>query len=189
MAKVKCSKRVVIGTVKEPVRFSYANVLEPRENLNGVLEYSVSVLIPKTYESILALIEDTIAEVKELGKVNLWGGRIPKFKYEILHDGDEEKADQPEYAGMYFINAKATLDHAPEVLDEKRRKITDPNEFGSGDYGCVSIEFVAYDNTKAMVKGIKPGLGNIMRLKKGDRFGGGRSAAADFGEPEEGDLD
>lgn len=190
MADVKKSIRVVIGTPKEPVRFSYANVLDPRENLNGVLEYSVAVLISKEHEKTIDLVEKTIADVTELGRANLWGGKVPKFKYVVLHDGDEEKPDSPEYEGMYFINAKATLDYPPQVVDENKQRITSPDEFGSGDYGCVSIEFVAYDNKKAMVKGIKPGLGNIMRFKKGERFGGGgKSAASDFGEPEVEGLD
>jgi len=190
MAANKTPINIKIGTKEEPVRFSYVNVFEPRENQNGKLQYSASLLIPKEYKKQIKAIKAMIAEANDRGLEDLWGGKQPKFKNEVLRDGDEEYPDKPEYEGMMFISAKADLKHQPKVVDSKLAEVMDDDQFASGDYGRASIDFFPYHHKESNQKGISAALGNIQVYSKGERFGGGgRSIAADFGEDEGSDMD
>ncbi len=175
--------RIKIGTKEEPVRFSYANVFAPRENgLGGKPKYSVTLLIPKAYKKQLKAIEKAIEAAKEQGIASKWGGKLPKFKNEVLRDGDEEYPDKPEYEGMMFISAKS--DRKPQIVDANLQEIMDEDEFYSGCWGRASVNFFPYNNEQ---KGISAGLGNLQKTKDDTPFGGGgRSAASDFGDDEEG---
>ncbi len=180
--------RIVIGSKAEPVRFSYAHVFTPRENgQGGKPKYSVTLLIPKTYKRMLKQIQTSIEAAAERGRVEKWGGKLPRFKHEVLRDGDEEYPDKPEYEGMMFIAAKS--DRRPEIVDVNRDEIMSDDEFYSGCWGRASVNFYPY--TVETNKGVACGLGNLQKTKDDTPFGGGgRSAAMDFGDDDEdNDLD
>lgn len=63
--------------------------------------------------------------------------------------------------------------------------ILDPMECGSGDYCNVSVNFYAFNANGN--RGIAAGLGNIQKIKDGERLAGRASAASDFSEVEEAD--
>ena len=90
-----------------------------------------------------------------------WGGKLPRFKHDVLRDGDEEYPDKPEYEGMMFIAAKS--DRRPEIVDANRDEIMSDDEFYSGCWGRASVNFYPY--TVETNKGVACGLGNLQKTK------------------------
>jgi hypothetical protein len=149
-------------------------------------KYSVCLLIPKSDKDTLKKINAAIEAAKQQG-VSLWGGKIPPNLKLPLRDGDEERPDQPEYEGMYFINASSKT--APGVVDKNVQPILDSTEVYSGCYARVSINF--YPFNKAGNKGVACGLNNVQKIADGDYLGG-RSRAEDDFDPiydDEDDID
>jgi len=168
------SNKVVIGEV----RFSYANLFIPTKDDQGRDKWSVALLIKKDDTKSVNSVNQGIEYAKEKGKDSKFGGKIPAVLKGGLRDGDLEKPDNPEYKGMYFINANTW--NRPGVVDADLNPIIDSSEFYSGCYGRASISFYAYDNKGS--KGIACGLNNVQKLRDGDKLGGGSSAADDFAE-------
>ena len=153
------SKKVVTGLV----RFSYLHVFKPYAYREGDTEkYSVALLIPKSDTKTVRKIHAAVDAVIEEGVQTKWGGKKPKDLSLPLHDGDEEQPEAPEYAGMYYLNAKTSADHAPGVFDKDREAILDPSEVKSGDWGRASVSFYPFNNR---LKGVAVGLNSIQKLK------------------------
>lgn len=165
--------KVVTGKV----RFSYAHVFEPTRDDDGNEKYSVSILIDKTDTKTVNAINRAIEAAKEAGTAK-FGGKIPAKLKLPLRDGDEEKEDDENYKGKYFVNAKCR--QKPGLVDKKGRPIIDSTEFYSGCYGLASISFYAF-NTKGN-KGIACGLNNIMKTEDGEPLSGRTRAEDDFAE-------
>ena len=164
-----------VKVVTNKVRFSYANVFQPKAAVEGgTPKYSVSIIIPKSDKETVTKLQKAFVDCKA-SNAAFFGGTIPKGLKGGLRDGDEEK-DDPAYAGSYFINANSVK--RPEVIDLDRNLIMDPSEFYSGCYGRASITFFPY-NTQGS-KGIACGLNNLMKTEEGEKLGGVSSAAADF---------
>ena len=163
-----------------PCRISFANIWEPK-SINGSEEkYSVSCLIPKEDKAKLTKIHKAIEAAKEDAKGKKWGGKIPPNIKLPMHDGDIDRPDDENYAGHMFFNASSK--DAPQIVDRKVQPILDPMECGSGDYCNVSVNF--YGFAASGNKGIAAGLGNIQKVKDGERLAGRASAASDFTEVE-----
>jgi len=166
-----------------PCRISFANIWEPK-SINGSEEkYSVSCIIPKDDKKTLAKIHKAVEAAKEAGKSKKWGGKIPPNIKLPLRDGDIDRPDDDAYENAFFINA--TSKDAPQIVDRKVQPILDPMECGSGDYCNVSVNFYAFNANGN--RGIAAGLGNIQKIKDGERLAGRASAASDFSEVEEAD--
>ena len=164
-----------VKVVTNKVRFSYANVFQPKAAVEGgTPKYSVSIIIPKSDKETVTKLQKAFEDCKA-SNAAFFGGTRPKGLKGGLRDGDEEK-DDPAYAGSYFINANSVK--RPEVIDLDRNLIMDPSEFYSGCYGRASITFFPY-NTQGS-KGIACGLNNLMKTEEGEKLGGVSSAAADF---------
>lgn len=159
------------------VRFSYAHVLEPSRGMNDDAEpkFSVAVLVPKTAKATLKLISDAISAAKEQGKEKKWGGKIPATLKTPMRDGDEERPDDPAYAGMFFFNASSK--RKPQVIDRDGKLIEDPMDFYSGCWGRISVNMYPYSTNGN--KGVGAGLGNIIKIKDDESLGGGGSRAQD----------
>lgn len=161
------------------VRFCYAHVFEPSAMSEGETpKYSVCVIISKDDKATLDKINNAIKAAKELGKAKLAdkNGKIPSTIKTPLRDGDEERGDDPAFANSYFINANSS--RKPCIVDKSLNEILDRDDFYSGCYGRVSINFYAYN---VQSKGIAAGLSNIQKLSDGERLDGGASAEDDFG--------
>jgi len=172
MEKSKATK-VITGKV----RLSYVHVFEPKAIAEGQdPKYSVCLLIPKTDKEQILKLKSAIEAAKKEGTPK-WGGKVPPNLKLPLRDGDEERSDQAEYAGMYFINANSK--QAPGVVDKAVNPILDRNEIYSGCYGRASITF--YPFNQAGNKGIACGLQNLQKLSDGEPLGSISRAEDDFG--------
>ena len=159
--------RVVTGNV----RLSYLNVFKARGFHEGDPEkFSAVLLIPKKDKKTLDKIRIAIKEATEAGMEKYWSGKKPANLWNPLRDGDDEKPDSPEYAGMYFLTAKS--DNRPILLDSDREELLDPTEMYSGCWGKANISFFPFDNR---MKGVGVGLNAIMKTKDDTPFGGGQS--------------
>ncbi|MFZ5817262.1 MAG: DUF2815 family protein [Bacillota bacterium] len=172
--------KVVTGKV----RFSYVHVFEPHAVDDGQEpKYSVCILIPKSDKDTLRRIKAAVEAAKAAGTAK-WGGKIPPNLKTPLRDGDEERGDQDEFKGHYFLNA--TSKTKPGVVDAQLNPIIDSTALYSGCYGRASVNFYAFNT--AGNRGIACGLNNLQKLADGDYLGGRSRPEDDFG-PVSGDDD
>jgi hypothetical protein len=159
------------------VRFSYAHLFKPVAiDDSSEPKYSVCLLIPKSDKTTLKKIKAAVEAAKQAGISSKFGGKLPPNLKTPLRDGDEERSDQEEYAGHYFLNA--TSKQAPGIIDKQKNEILDSTEVYSGCYGRASINFYAFNT--AGNKGIACGLNNIQKLGDGEYLGGRSRAEDDF---------
>ena len=164
------------------VRFSYANVFEPKLTPSDDLKYSVSILIPKEDKAGIAEIHEAIQEAVNKGlekntfsKMHVKGLRLP------LRDGDEEfdaGKRGKEYQGFFFLNASSK--NQPGLVDAALKPIIDTDVFYSGCWGRADINFFPYN--QAGNRGVGVGLNNLMKSKDDDRLDGRQKAEDAFGD-------
>lgn len=166
------------------IRFSYANVWEPKSINGSDPKYSVSLIIPKSDKATLKKIKEAIEEAKKEGVAKL-GGKIPTNLKTPLRDGDIDRPEDEAYTNSYFINANSNT--KPGIVDKDVQPILDQSEFYSGCYGRASIVFYAYNANGN--KGIACGLQNLQKIEDGEPLGGHSRAEDDFDAVEDDFLD
>lgn len=178
MSTTTPSKEITTKVVTGIVRFSYANVWEPKAiEDQQEPKYSVALLIDKKDKTTLDKINKIVDTLKQQAKTK-YGGKLPvKFKLP-LRDGDEEKPEEESYVGKFFLNANSK--QQPNIVDAELNKILDKSEFYSGCYGRASINFYIFD--KAGNKGIGVGLNHLQKIKDGEPLSSRSSAEDDFSE-------
>lgn len=174
---------------KSEVRLSYTNLLTPRAqdpSKPDVLTYSTAILIPKSDTETVDAIKAAIKEALQEGVVKKWGGKTPRGLKNPLRDGDEEREDDENYKGHYFINAKGPRGgkEQPILLDPEGAETTDPKVIYSGVRARVSLQFYPYD-FEGVNKGVACGVTSILSSGKGESLSGeivtAASARDEFG--------
>lgn len=161
-------------------RFSYVHVWEPKAFQEGLeKKYSVSLLVPKTDTETIAKIKKAI-EAEYAGVVAKLGGKKPNKWFNPLRDGDEDRSDDENYAGHYYIGASCKT--KPGVVDMNKKPIADQDDFYSGCYGYASVSF--YPFSVPGNSGVACGLNNVMKTKDGESLGGRSTAESDFADIE-----
>ncbi len=173
------STKVITGKV----RFSYANIWEPKSINDGEEKYSVSLIIPKSDTKTLNEIKAAIEQAKKDG-LSKFGGKIPSNLKLPLRDGDVDRVEDEAYKDSYFINANSK--DRPQVVDRNVKPILDQNEVYSGCYGRASINFYAFNQNGN--RGIACGLGNLQKLADGEPLSGHSRAEDDFETYQEDDF-
>lgn len=177
---VKNNTTVVFG----PVRLSHVHLLEKFafDDNESAAKYSCVPLIPKSEKKTLQAIRQAIDAAYAQGVTSKWHGKKPPFdNYPPLADGDslnkngEERG--PECKDHYFLNAKST--RKPQVVDRAFNPITDTESVYSGMWAMVSVSFYPYDTNG---RGVACALNNVMKIRDDEPFGGGTTAASDFGD-------
>lgn len=158
--------------ITNEVILSYPALFEPKPNPSGALKYSCSLLIDKSDVKGLELILKAIDAAAEKGKAGLWKGKVPKFRYEPLRDGDAELAsgekEDPVYKGKYFINCSAN--DAPGVVGPNAKKLMDQTKIYAGCIVRADVNPFPYSSSGN--NGIGWGLNNIMLVRDGQRLDG-----------------
>ena len=182
------SNQIVVG----PVRFSYLSLLEKSENLNGDMQYSAVIMVPKEDKKLLAKIQAGMQAAIDLGikkgkikKADVRNLRLP------LRDGDDKDdrgSKGSEFDGVVWFNANNKINQ-PSVVDLERQPIMDDEEIYSGMWGYAHITFSVY-NAKGS-KGIGAYINYVMKTKDDERLDGRISVEDAFEEiePLEGDLE
>lgn len=172
-----------MNLVTGKVRFSYANVFEPRKNPNGDEKYSLTILIPKSDVNTYQNIMNEMNKVLQENVASVFNGVMPANPKMPIYDGDgvrpSGEAFGAECKGHWVMTANSNT--APEVVDANCQPIISKNEFYSGCYGRASLRFYAYNQNGN--KGIGCGLGNVQKLEDGQPLDGRTTAAEDFGAP------
>ena len=175
--------RVVTGEV----RFSYVNLLKPRESqYGGEPKYSVTILLPKSDTATKQRIDAAIEAAKELGKSKHWNGVIPPMVAIPIHDGDGGKPSDgmpfgEECKGHWVFSASTKVDQPPKIVDVNMNPVIDPTEIYSGMYGKIAVNFGPYANSG------KKGIGcyistNVLKTRDGEPLGASApDASSDFG--------
>ena len=159
-------------TLKNVV-LSYPNLFNAKQIMNqGEPKYSTAILIAKNDKENLKKLQAAIDEAKKDDKLK--GARKIDTP---LNDGDEEKPDDKYYAGCYYINAKASENHPPKVVDRHVNPIMDQDEIYAGCICNVVVNCYAYNFNGHYGVGI--GLGNVQKVKDGERMGGSFSSPED----------
>jgi len=165
------------------VRFSYANVWEPKSINGGDEKYSVSLIISKDDTKTINEIKAAIEVAKQDGKTK-FGGKIPGNLKLPLRDGDIDRPDDEAYENSYFVNANSK--DKPQIVDKNVKPILDQEEVYSGCYGRASITFYAFNSNGN--KGIACGLGNLQKLSDGEPLSGRSKAEDEFSTFEDEDF-
>jgi hypothetical protein len=181
LEEMKMADRRPTDVLTGIVRFSYANVWEPKAIQNSDPKYSVSLIVPKSDKKTIARIEAAIKAAYKDGENKLKGKSktaptLANIKTP-LRDGDAERPDDENYADSYFVNANSPQDKPPGIVDANRDEIIDRSEFYSGCYGRATISFYAFNVNGN--KGIACGLNNLQKIRDGEPLGGGRRKAED----------
>ena len=178
--------KVITG---KDTRWSYCNVWEAKAINGGTPKFSVSLLIPKSDTVTVKKIKDAIEAAYREGEAKLKGNgkSVPALSVikTPLRDGDQERPDDPAYAGHYFLNANSTT--APGIVDADCQPILTRSEVYSGVYGRASISFYAFNSSGN--RGIACGLNNLQKIRDGEPLGGRASAESDFSDFDDEDDD
>ncbi len=160
-------------TTKSDVRLSYTNLLTPRAQdpaKPDVLTFSTAILIPKSDTETVEAVKAAIKEALQEGVVKKWGGKTPKGLKNPLRDGDEEREDDENYKGHYFINAKGPRggQEQPILLDGSRNaeETKDPQVIYSGVYARVGLQFYPFDVNGN--RGVACGVSSVLSSGKGE---------------------
>ena len=170
------------------MRISYPNLFEAKPNPSGALKFSCSLLIPKADVEGVKILRAAIEKAKAIGKEKIWKGKVPRFRYDPLRDGDEELASGDKtdkvYKGMYFLNSSSN--DAPGVVGPDAKPLMDHKAIFAGCWVRADINPFPYDNSGN--KGVGWGLNNVMLVKEDERLDGRQNAEdafADFTEAED----
>lgn len=173
------STRIVTGEV----RFSYVNLLRPRDNqFGGEPKYSATILLPKSDVATKQRIDAAIEAAKQTGKTK-WNGVIPPNVAIPIHDGDGVKPSDgmpfgEECKGHWVFTATTGVDNPPKIVDINTNPIIDPTEVYSGMYGRIALNFSPY--AFAGKKGIGVYIStNVQKTRDGEPLGGSAPSAAD----------
>ena len=184
MAKIVNPTKVITGVCT----FSYLNCWEPKSINGSNPKFSVSLIIPKSDTKTVERIKNAIQAAYEEGAAKLKGNgksvpALKNIKYP-LRDGDEERPDDENYKGCYFINANSAT--APGIVDADCQPILTRSEMYSGVKGRASINLYAFNSNGN--RGIACGLNNLQKISDGTPLGGKSRAEDDFATAEDDDF-
>ena len=178
---------MILGTKEQLVRFSFCKVFEAASVLGSEPKFSTQVMIPKTYtkqvEAIKKAIKDAIALGVSKGMFTKAITSNPAFRT-ALRDGDQEAAEHADGSkdylkGHYFFNASCKEDSPPAVVDRFAKPIMNRNEFYSGCYGCIDVNFYPFKFGKG---GVAAGLNSVMKREDGEHLDGRVDAETAFAQ-------
>lgn len=180
--------------ITEEVTFSYAHLFVPKPNQEGILKYSVCILLDKTNKSERARWDAAIESAIQMGiaKGMFTANQRPILKTPI-RDGDEELKTEMkkglEYKARWFVNANANVTDRegnpvpPPAVTKPSNGIAvpilDPLEMYSGCKGRAIISFYPFANKS---KGIAVAVNGVYKTKDGDRLDGRVDAISAFAQ-------
>lgn len=177
MKKFKNLTKVITGV---DIRWSCANVWDPKSINGRTPKYNVFLLIPKTdtvtINKVKAAIEAAYEESESKLKYNARVCPPLDVIKNPLRDGDKEKSRDKTYRNCCFINANSPS--APGIVDANCQQIIERFEVYSSVYGIASINFYAFDSKSN--HSIACDLNNLQKIHDSEPLGGKSRAKDDF---------
>ena len=171
------NKKYTDTNIRVNCRFSYAHVFAPRLKQSGDKRYECCLIISKKDTDAVKLVEDAVEAAKARYKEK-FGRPSGKLKT-VVHDGDDERPNDPVYAGCIYVNTGSKAAPGVKVLEDGMLvDALDEGDFYSGCYGAADINFFPFNNNGAY--GISCGLNNVLKIEDGEKLAGGMSADEAF---------
>ena len=168
-------------TVRVTCTVAYPHVFAPvKKNDSDKAKYSACILIDKNDTQAVQLINEAVEGAKVLYKEQ-FGAPKGRLKT-VVHDGDEDRPDDPVFANALYINASSERKPGVKMLEAGMLvDCLDEDDFYSGAWGAADVNFFPYANSGAC--GISCGLNNVLKLEDGEKLSGsGMSADQAFGD-------
>lgn len=166
-------------------RVSYPYVLQP--NQDG--KYSIAMLFDKQkikddakYKAKFNALKKEIHRAGQEAFPNADG----KVRLMPIKDGDKEKPNDENYAGMLY--AEASTQFEPEVFDANKQDIISRKDFYAGCYARALVHCYAWRGTKSG-DGISLGLDAVQKLADGEQIGEGGSQKNAFDDDAVADVE
>lgn len=166
-------------------RLSYPHLFTPRAaNDQAEPKYSATLLIPKsdtaTIQRVQAAIQAAVDDGVQRGDFKQVIDPAAT-KYPPLRDGDlpndNGETRGPEFAGHWFIAAKASTKRKPFVVDQSLQPIMQEADIYAGCYVNIALQFYSYKTSGN--QGISAQLVGVQFAKDGAPLGGEPLAAED----------
>ena len=179
MAKTVSPERKII---LKNVIVSYPQVFTAKPDQKGNLKFSCTFLLTDQSSVELAQAAQVAAARDGISShgfstdvvAQLQKGKFPTTLYT---DPDDIKEKKYPKGTLAFINARS--DNRPQIIDGQKAPITDPRAIYAGAVVNVSLNAFPY-NYENMKKGVTFGLGNIQKVRDGERIDGRLSAEEEF---------
>jgi hypothetical protein len=169
-----------MGMLKN-VRVNWVSLLQPKENLQGELEYSTQIIISKDNKEALDALNTMFKMTLDKATQDFGAKETKGIKLDKLKDGDLAKdADGNPIECLknsYYMSVKNKK--APQVIKayKKEGKIirlpAEPNDIYSGCYGMVDLNPYFY-NAK-LNKGITFYINSFIKTRDGENLGGSKT--------------
>lgn len=175
------NKKFTATNIRINCRFSYCHVFQPRKNeQSGKMKYDCCLIVSKDDTQAVQLINEAIEGAKALYKEK-FGAPKGRLKT-VVHDGDEDRPDDPVFANALYINASSERKPGVKMLENGMLvDCLDEDDFYSGAWGAADINMFPFNNSGAC--GISCGLNNLVKLEDGEKLAGsGMSADQAFGD-------
>lgn len=117
----------------EATGINFPHLTDDNRNSDG--KYSVCLTIPKSAPGIQAF-SQAISAAKNEG-IKKYGSFSPQ--HGGIRDGDKDRADYPEFAGKYFVNASSR--EKPQLIDADNNPLTTRDEINSNSVGVACLRF------------------------------------------------
>ena len=110
------NKRFTATNIRINCRFSYCHVFQPRKNeQSGKMKYDCCLIVSKDDTQAVQLINEAIEGAKALYKEK-FGAPKGRLKT-VVHDGDEDRPDDPVFANALYINASSERKPGVKMLE------------------------------------------------------------------------
>jgi hypothetical protein len=161
---------------------SYVTLVKPRAIEEGKdPKYSINIVLKKKDPKTIAFIKKLEAAFNA-SMLDKLGKAIPfaALKHYPIHDGDKPNEDGEKNEitkGCWSIYAASNF--KPGALNKRGEKLFTEDELYSGAIYIAAVTTWAWKHPTGG-KGVSVNLDNVMKIRDGNRIGGGRKAEEDF---------
>lgn len=178
----KPAKKKAVAIISPEALGSYVTLVRPRAIEKGKEpKYSINLVLKKKDPEVIKFIKRLEASFTA-SMINTLGKALPfsACKHYPIWDGDKpnedgEVSDITKRCWIVYASSK----FKPGAIDKRGNKLISEDQLYSGAIYRASLSTWAWKH-KTGGKGVSINLDNIMKVRDGDRIGGGRAAESDF---------
>ena len=148
---------------------SYPHLFQPQQvNGKGDPKFSAALLVsPEAATEVY-----NKAQALAAGHFKNGEDKAQNFMWPVVAANTKPRyAGNPRLAPLYVINAKASADYPPQIVDENRQPIMDRGKIYAGCVVAAGIRLYTYNNMGNV--GVGVGLSAVMKTGEGEPLGDG----------------